>query len=207
MSKTYNATQDMSLIIHSANLMKLWIIGPTGSGKSTLAQQLGREFDLPVTELDACFWEPGWTPASPAVFAERVRHATAGHEWIIEGNYASAAESIAVQATHLIWLDYSLGTTFPRLLQRCLSRALSQTPVCGNNTESLRSTFLSRDSLLLFALKQSKRNRERQSGYWQAHQGFRLRIHRPQRHSTLTREVLEWLRSTRLSERDTQRHD
>ena len=60
-----------------------------------------------------------------------------------------------------VWLDLPLSVTLPRLVQRCLVRALARVPCCNGNYESLRRTFLSRDSILLWALT-THRRRKRQ---------------------------------------------
>src|SRR3989339_502860 len=51
-------------------------------------------------------------------------------------------------ATTILWLDYSLPLAFWRVLRRSLWRSLTREKLFAGNRESLRLTFLSRESLL-----------------------------------------------------------
>ena len=48
------------------------VLGATGVGKSILAQRLAARLGAEYVELDALFWDAGWTQAAPDVFRARV---------------------------------------------------------------------------------------------------------------------------------------
>lgn len=73
---------------------RIVVLGVTGSGKSTLARDLAQRLGAPTVELDALNWEPNWTVASSDVFRERVREATSGDRWVIDGNYRQARDLV-----------------------------------------------------------------------------------------------------------------
>ena len=43
---------------------RIHVMGNSSSGKSTLAERLSRALELPLVELDALNWEPGWVSSS-----------------------------------------------------------------------------------------------------------------------------------------------
>src|SRR5215813_3241988 len=94
---------------------RIMIIGTTGSGKTTLASQLAKRLALSQVELDALYWNPQWTPASPEVFRERVSAALSGERWVVDGNYQLVRDLIWQRADTLIWLDYPLPLALWRL--------------------------------------------------------------------------------------------
>ena len=73
------------------------IIGQTCSGKSTLGEELAEHLGKRSVELDALWWEPGWTNPPIEVFRKRVDEATEGDSWVVAGNYS------AVRANELLW--------------------------------------------------------------------------------------------------------
>ncbi len=143
-------------------MRRIAIVGTTGSGKSTLAAQLARKLLLPTIELDALYWMPNWQPALPELFRHRVDVATMADTWIIAGNYSQVRDLVWARADTLIWLDFPLPTTLWRLLRRTVWRIARREDLWNTgNRESLRMAFFSRDSILLWALKTNRRNRER----------------------------------------------
>ena len=64
------------------------------------------------------------------------------------------------RADTVIWIDPPFATMFLRLLRRSLTRIVRRTVVYNGNRESFRQTFLSRESVLLFALRTRPRRRE-----------------------------------------------
>jgi adenylate kinase family enzyme len=61
------------------------VIGNGGGGKSTLCRVLGERLGLPVYEVDAVQWLPGWRHA-PFDETARILHGWAsGEDWIIDG--------------------------------------------------------------------------------------------------------------------------
>lgn len=142
-------------------------IGSTTSGKTTLATQLGALLDLPMVDLDALIWEPGWREAHVDVFRDRIRHALAGDGWVTSGNYITDAQDLIwPRADTVIFLDMPM----PMLVWRVLLRSWSRRGVLlwGTNYETFwpQLKIWSRDSLVYFALTTTRRRR-RQFEAWQ----------------------------------------
>lgn len=138
---------------------KIVIVGTSGSGKTTLAHALARKFNMPDIELDALYWKPQWTPTEPEAFQSRVQNATEGRGWIVHGNYSRVREMLWNKADVIIWLDYPRRLVWWRILRRSLQRAWTRDKICGENRESFRKTFFSKDSIILWSLRTYNRNR------------------------------------------------
>ncbi len=130
------------------------VYGPPGSGKTAVARRLGALCGLPVVELDALFWRPQWQPTPADEFRGKVLGTLDGHDggWVCDGNYAMIRDAILPMADTVVWLRPPFVVAFWRLLRRTVTRAWTKEPLWGNNYESWRLTFLSRDSLLLYAI-------------------------------------------------------
>jgi len=64
---------------------RIAVIGNGGGGKSTLCRALGERLELPVYEVDAVQWLPGWR-AAPLDETTRILESwAADDEWIIDG--------------------------------------------------------------------------------------------------------------------------
>jgi adenylate kinase family enzyme len=57
---------------------RIVVCGCSGAGKTVLARELGRRLDLPVTHLDALYYDERWPPAPPDEFVRRQREVVAG---------------------------------------------------------------------------------------------------------------------------------
>ena len=138
------------------------VIGTTGSGKSTLAERLAAHTGLRVVELDALFWGRDWQPAPLELFRHRVERETRDDGWIVVGNYSQVRDIVWPNADTLIWLDLPLSLVMWRLMQRTVRRVASKEELWGTgNRETFRNSFLSRQSILLWAFKTHRRNREK----------------------------------------------
>lgn len=143
-------------------MQRVVVFGTTGSGKSWLADRLGGRTGLRVVELDALFWGRDWQPAPIELFRHRVERETAGDGWIVVGNYGQVRDLTWRAADTLIWLDLPLVTVLSQLVPRTIKRAVTGEELWGTgNRESLRGAFLSRQSILLWALKTHAKNRQR----------------------------------------------
>lgn len=138
---------------------RIVVIGVTGSGKSTLARDLAQRLGAPVVELDALNWEPNWSAATSENFRERVREATAGDRWVIDGNYQQARDLVWPRAQTFVWIDYSLPIIFRRLFRRTLWRYFARVELWNGNRERLWPQFLTRDSLFIWALTSQPKHR------------------------------------------------
>ena len=100
------------------------------------------------------FWQPNWTEPDADEFRARVAEIVATEAWVIDGSYQSwVGQLVLEQADVVVWLDLPMRVWLPRLLRRTIRRALSGEELWAGNRESLRKSFLSRDSLVLFALR------------------------------------------------------
>ena len=133
-------------------MRRVAVFGTTGSGKSWLAERLAERAGLRVVELDALFWGRDWQPAPVDLFRHRVERETNEDGWIVVWHPADT----------LVWLDLPLPVVMSRLLRRTVKRAVTREELWGTgNRETLSNAFLSRNSILLYALKTHGRNRER----------------------------------------------
>lgn len=85
---------------------RIVIFGGTAAGKSTMARALGERLGLPVSHLDAIFYEPGWRVPDGDGFRARVAEAVAGERWISEGNFLALTADLRLpRADAVVILD------------------------------------------------------------------------------------------------------
>ncbi|HEY7183067.1 MAG TPA: adenylate kinase [Blastocatellia bacterium] len=138
---------------------RISVVGTSGSGKTAFAEKLSKILGVPHVELDSLSWEAGWTPAPRDVFRSRVRKAIDADRWVIDGNYSKdAGDLICERADTYVWLNYSLPVILHRIVRRTLRRIVTREECCNGNRESLRIA-LSRDSIILWALRTYRRRR------------------------------------------------
>lgn len=101
-------------------MKRIVVIGCGGSGKSMLARQLGQRLALPVTHLDAVYYDQEWRPLAQEEFAARQRVLTAEPEWILDGNYASTMPIRLAEADTVIFLDLPAVTCLWGIVRRRL---------------------------------------------------------------------------------------
>jgi adenylate kinase family enzyme len=137
------------------------VIGSTGSGKTTMARLLAERLGLPHVELDALHWGPNWTEEPDDLFRERTDLALRGDGWVTDGNYAVVRDIVWSRADTVVWLDYDLPVIMWRLTRRLFRRAVLKEEIWHGNRENLRTHFMTKDSLYVWAL-QTYRPRRRQ---------------------------------------------
>lgn len=142
-------------------MQRVVVFGTTGSGKSWLAERLADRTGLRVVELDSLYWGRDWQPAPIELFRHRVERELSEPGWIVVGNYGQVRDLTWRDADTLVWLDLPLPLVMWRLGQRTARRLATREDLWGTgNRESLTRTF-SRQSILLWALRTHRRNRER----------------------------------------------
>lgn len=131
---------------------KILIVGTSGSGKSTLARELSKKIQIPDIELDALFWKENWTKSEPEEFRQKIKNALSqSNGFVIHGNYNTVNDLTWGSAHIVIWLDYSRFTIMWRVLKRSVLRILKNEHLWAGNKESFNKTFLSKDSIILWA--------------------------------------------------------
>lgn len=101
-------------------MRKIVICGCGGSGKTVLARELGRRLNLPVTHLDALYYDEHWNPLDQDTFAAEQRKLVAQPEWVIDGNNASTMPIRLAEADTVIFLDLPAVTCLWGIVQRRL---------------------------------------------------------------------------------------
>ncbi len=169
------------------------IYGSTGSGKTAVARQIEEVLGLPIVQLDGLFHGPDWKPAPKDEFRKKLREALDRNDggWVCVGNYTSLASDLTLPlADTVVWLRLPFRVTFWRLLKRTIARLWTKELLWETNRESFRRSFLSRDSILLWAIT------DRRAGFTQVR-----RVLKETPHSARvvelrsTREVREFLAS------------
>ncbi|SPL95728.1 DNA topology modulation protein [[Actinomadura] parvosata subsp. kistnae] len=70
-------------------MRRIAVIGCGGSGKTTVGRRLAALLDVPMTHLDAVYYDADWNPLPPEEFAAIQEKLVAEPQWVIDGNFAS----------------------------------------------------------------------------------------------------------------------
>ncbi|MBD2447143.1 adenylate kinase [Nostoc sp. FACHB-152] len=149
-------------------MQRISVVGTTGSGKTTLARQISQRLAIPHVELDYLHWEPNWVEVPNDVMRDRVAQSLCGDRWVVDGNYSIVQDIIWARADTVVWLDYSWPVVMSRILRRTFSRVVTQQQVCNGNYETWQKSFMSRDSILLWAIQTYGKNRQKYQALFQA---------------------------------------
>ena len=126
------------------------IVGPSCSGKTTMARRVAAILQAPHIELDAIHWLPGWQERDDDEFRELTQAAVAADRWVVDGNYAMVRDIVWPRATTVVWLNYSFPVVLWRAFRRTLIRSVSRQTIFSENKETIRRSFFSRESILLW---------------------------------------------------------
>ena len=83
--------------------------------------------------------------------------AAAGERWVMDGNYSAVRDIVWGRATAVVWLNYPFRVVLWRCLRRTITRAITREELFSGNRESFRMSFLSRDSIILWAVTSHRR--------------------------------------------------
>lgn len=124
-------------------MQRISVVGSSCSGKSTFARHMSEARGVPHIELDALHWGPDWSPATPEEMADRVRAATSGDAWVVDGNYQSLIGTLVWErADTVIWLNPPRWQVMARSLRRTLRRILTREELWNGNREDWRGLLL-----------------------------------------------------------------
>jgi len=143
---------------------RIAIYGNSGSGKSTLGRALGARLGVPYIELDEIFhYRPNWEDRTDEDFRAQVRERldASPEGWVCDGNYGAVRDLILPEADTAIWLRLPFHVVYWRLASRTIVRSFRGAPLWNGNRESLRQTFFSKDSMLLWGITSWRRSRRR----------------------------------------------
>ena len=130
------------IVLWSAFVRRVSVVGNSGSGKSTLARELAATLGVPHLELDSVFHQPRWEPLPLDEFQRVVAERAAEDGWVIDGNYSSRVQHIVwARADTVVWLDPPRLTVMRQVIGRTLRRAVTKQELWNGNREPLTNFF------------------------------------------------------------------
>ena len=130
------------MLLASAPVRRVSVVGTSGAGKSTLGAALAARLGADFLELDSVFHQYGWVPLPREEFRERVVAAVTGERWVIDGNYTSQVKDLVwARANTVVWLDLPRRTVMRRIIWRSFRRAAARTELWNGNRERWRNFF------------------------------------------------------------------
>ena len=136
----------------SRAMQRVVVVGTSCSGKTTLARQLSRVLGAPHVELDGIHWMPDWQLRPMDEVRRMVGEAAAAERWVMDGNYSAVRDIVWGRATAVAWLNYPFRVVLWRALCRTTRRVITREELFSGNREGFRQSFLSRDSIILWAI-------------------------------------------------------
>ena len=125
---------------------RMRIVGTSGSGKSHLAALVSARTGLPRLDLDAVFWDEGWTYRDLDEAREFIREFVAAHPggWVSDGNWTHRRGDLLEPGTPggpdvLVWIDHPRSVVMRRVIWRTLRRALTREELWHGNRERMSS--------------------------------------------------------------------
>lgn len=118
-------------------LKRILVIGVSGAGKSTLARAAAERLELPFIPTDDLYWSQNWGRVPAQQVCDQIAQLTTAPAWVLDGNFDAQRELVWGRADTIVWLDYPLVVTLPRLVKRNLGWYLSRKPVWAGNVMTL----------------------------------------------------------------------
>jgi adenylate kinase family enzyme len=140
-------------------LERIVVVGTSCCGKTVFSRQLAHYLGSPRVELDEFYWAQDWTPKPDSEFRRLVEAAASGPRWVVEGNYGRVRDILWPRATTIVWLNYGFSTVLVRALGRTLKRIVTKEKLWHGNRESVRRSFFSRESILVWIVTTFHRRR------------------------------------------------
>lgn len=144
-------------------MKRINVVGSSGSGKSTFSRQLAEVLACPYLEMDAMFWKANWQESSDEEFYAKLENALNHEAWVLDGNYNRSIPIKWAKVDTVIWIDYSLSRTIYQAIKRALYRSITKQELWANtgNVETVRKSFFSKDSMILWTLTNYQKIRSR----------------------------------------------
>lgn len=101
-------------------MQKVAIVGCGGSGKSHVARQLGAALAVPVTHLDAVYFDDEWNALPMEKFAAAQRALVSEPRWVIDGNYNSTLAIRLEACDTVVFMDVSTAAALWGIFSRQL---------------------------------------------------------------------------------------
>ncbi len=112
-------------------IQKVMIIGNGGGGKTTLAYQLAAQYALPLHEIDALQFQPGWIATPEPALRQTIEQIQQTDRWLIDGfGPWELIEARARLADTIIFVDHPIWVHFWWACERQIAAALG-TPRLG----------------------------------------------------------------------------
>ena len=99
-------------------MQRVLVLGCSGAGKSTLSRRLAAATGLPLIDLDAHHWRPGWQAPPKDEWVAAVTELCSRPAWIMDGNYHGTLPIRLPRADTVVWLDYPRHVCIRRVLLR-----------------------------------------------------------------------------------------
>jgi adenylate kinase family enzyme len=139
------------------------IASASGNGKTTVGRAIAARLDVPFVELDALVHGPNWAETSDEDLRRRLEPLLASEGWVVDGTYFHKLGHLVVDAADVVvWLDMPARVWLPRLVRRSLARRGRE--LWNGNRETLRTSFLGRESLVVWAIRSHIRRRREWPG-------------------------------------------
>ena len=144
-------------------MKKINIVGSSGSGKTTFGRKLSKIINIEYYEIDSLFWKANWTKTENKEFRKKIEDITNLEEWILDGNYQKLNDLKLERADTVIWLNTSFIMTLIQSLKRAFVRITSKKELWEGtgNRETIKKTFFSKDSILLWMVSNFFKMRKR----------------------------------------------
>jgi len=138
---------------------RISVVGTCGSGKTTVGREIAARLGIPFLELDALAWLPEWVSRPTEELRSLVEERTRDPAWVVDGNRGVVRDLVWTRADTVVWLDYPFRRVFTQLLRRTILRVVCREELWNGNRESWRTSFFSRDSILLWAIRTHRRRK------------------------------------------------
>ncbi|UEJ82542.1 hypothetical protein Bra3105_17200 [Brachybacterium halotolerans subsp. kimchii] len=107
-------------------MQRIAVVGSGGSGKTYVSRALGKMLDVPVTHLDAEYYDEDWHPLPAESFATRQREIVSGDRWVIDGNHCTTLPIRLAACDTVVMMDVPTTSALLGVLWRQVRHGAGQ---------------------------------------------------------------------------------